>query len=58
MFDTAMEKLYEEKASKEEVDELRKETTGSAAGTIFNDMKDLFDITVAGLKGEMNQISE
>ena len=58
MFDLAMQKLYEEKAGKQELEELRKETSHQAQGNVFNDMKDLFDVTVKGLKGEMSHMSE
>ena len=53
-----MERLYSEKAGKKELEVLRKATIHQRQESIFSDMKDLFDVTVKGLRSEMNHISE
>lgn len=58
MFDLAMEKLYAEKASKQDLEVLRRDTSAEAQRSVFDDMKVLFDVTVKGLKNEMSHVSE
>ena len=50
MFDKAFEKMYKDKASREELDLLRMSVDESRAKTIFDDMKELFDTTVEDIK--------
>ena len=46
LFDQALEKLYNQKASKEEFEQLLQSLDKHRAEQIFNDMKSLFDSTV------------
>jgi len=49
-----MEKLYKEKASKTEFDSLRQSLDKHRAESIFNDMKRLFDMTIARFTRKMD----
>lgn len=50
MFDKAFEKMYKDKASREDLELLKLSVDESRAKSIFNDMRDLFDSTVADMK--------
>lgn len=46
MFDKAFEKLHRDKASRDELEMLRLSVDESRAKSIFNDMKELFDVSI------------
>ena len=46
MFDKALERIYKEKAGREDIEMLKKSIDEHRAKSIFNDMKELFDTTI------------
>jgi len=58
MFDKALEKLHSEKASKQDLEEVRGETSQNRAESVFNDMRDLLDVTTRVMRNKISQITE
>jgi len=52
-FDRALERMFKEKANRSELELLKLSVDESRAKTIFNDMKELFDITMDDFKSKM-----
>jgi hypothetical protein len=52
MFDKALERIYKEKAGKNELEMLKLSVDKSRAKSIFNDMRELFEVTVSELKSD------
>ena len=50
MFDKALERIYKEKASREDIENLKQSIDEHRAKSIFNDMKELFDSTMKDFK--------
>ena len=44
-FDRALEKMFKDKVSMSEFENLKQNLDGNRAKTIFNDMKELFEVT-------------
>ena len=51
--DKALERMYKEKSSREDFELLKMSLDQSRAKTIFNDMKELFDVTMIEMKNTM-----
>ncbi len=51
--DKALERMYKEKSSREDFELLKMSLDQSRAKTIFNDMKELFDVTMIEIKNTM-----
>ena len=53
MFDKAFERMYKDKANLKDFELLKESVDESRAKTIFNDMKELFDVTIIQVKNDI-----
>mmetsp|Transcript_959 Transcript_959/g.1161 ORF Transcript_959/g.1161 Transcript_959/m.1161 type:complete len:124 (-) Transcript_959:13-384(-) len=57
MFDFALEKLYQEKASKEDFEQLSRDFSLNRAQILFEDMTELLDSQITDMKDSIHKLS-